>query len=131
VAAGTPATPIIGVVSISVGAGPEPNLPPVSAPEGNVIEWFDKLQFESALVSGVIVTAVELALLLALYLVLNGALRLLASRVRRVPALEAVSGRIVGALQFVRMLARLGLALLAIVLMSRQGVSGLVAWRRG
>jgi small conductance mechanosensitive channel len=79
-----------------------------------VIEWFDKLQFENALVSGVIVTAVELALLLALYLVLNGALRLLASRVRRVPALEAVSGRIVGALQFVRMLARLGLALLAV-----------------
>jgi small conductance mechanosensitive channel len=86
-----------------------------------LIEWFDNLQIEGVLVTGAIVTALELGLLLAIYLVVNGALRFLISRVGKMRVPESVSGRIAGALQLLRVVVRLGLLLVGVALIGLNG----------
>ena len=78
------------------------------------MDWFDKLNADGILVTGAIVLAIELAVLLAAYFVLTGLIRFAIARIDKMPALEKLSGRMIGSLRFLRLLLRIALLLLIV-----------------
>ena len=85
------------------------------------MDWFDKLNADGILVTGAIVVAIELTVLLVAYIVLTGLIRFAIARIGKMPALEKVSGRIIGSLRFVRFLLRVALLLLILAVFGING----------
>ncbi len=76
------------------------------------MEWLENIQSNGGLTAGLFVIAIELAILLAVFLALSGLLRFTRSRLTTAPTLEKISGRIEHGLRIARIFLRLIFVLL-------------------
>ncbi|MGI9265238.1 MAG: mechanosensitive ion channel family protein, partial [Gammaproteobacteria bacterium] len=85
------------------------------------MEWLENLGLNEGVYSGLMVIAVELVLLFAVYLLLSGFLNFLQKRLSAVPALENVADRLATVITVIRMFLRLAFFLLFLAVL---GVNG-------
>jgi small conductance mechanosensitive channel len=85
------------------------------------MEWLENLGLNEGVYSGLVVIALELALLFVVYLSISGFLNFVQKRLSALPALEKIVDRLATAITIIRMLLRLAFLLLFLAVL---GVNG-------